>query len=178
MKIERWTLLSLCGILLLPHPAAAQDNRYYFGVAMYNPNYETSSANHRSTGVVGRLGYILSKRFAVETHFGGSIGSESNVNPAEGQAQITDFYSAFLRANAQYGFTRAYVLGGITYGKRENVPPNSTVTTKNNDSNKSFGFGVEVSDNDAFKIALEWIRYFDNQYYTVDAWNLGIVTYF
>ena len=178
MKITSWALLSLCLMILSSHPVAAQDNRYYFGAAMYNPNYETSSANHRSTGVVGRLGYILSKNFAVETHFGGSIGSESNANPAAGQAQITDFYSAFLRANAQFGFSRAYVLGGITYGERENTPPNSTVTIKNSDSNTSFGFGVEVSDNAAFKIALEWIRYFDNQNYTVDAWNLGIVTYF
>ena len=49
---------------------------------------------------------------------------------------------------------------------------------RNNDSNKSYGLGVEAYENDAISFQLEWVRYFDNRYYRVDAWNLGLVTRF
>ena len=169
------TLLSI--VTWLPQVAHAQD-KAYFGVAMLNSAYKEVGNNHRSTGLVGRLGYDFSKHIAVETHFGGSIGQESNVSTQYGEAQITDFYSAFLCLNSHFGNKRIYALGGITYGTRELRGPNSSASIRNNDSNKSYGLGVEAYENDAISFQLEWVRYFDNRYYRVDAWNLGLVTRF
>lgn len=163
--------------MLIPVVALAQ-GKAYFGVAMLNSTYKENGDNHRSTGLVGRLGYDFSKYVAVETHFGGSVGEQSNVNTTIGQARIVDFYSAFLCLNSRFGNKRVYALGGITYGTRELQGPNATAATRNNDSNKSFGFGIEAYENDAISFQLEWVRYFDNRYYRVDAWNLGLVTRF
>jgi hypothetical protein len=168
-------LLSI--VAWLPQAALAQD-KAYFGVAMLNSTYKQGGNNHRSTGLVGRLGYDFSKHIAVETHFGGNIGSESNVSTQYGEAQITDLYSAFLCLNSHFGNKRVYALGGITYGTREIKAPDSTVSTRDDDSNKSYGLGVEAYENDAVSFQLEWVRYFDNRKYRVDAWNLGLVTRF
>lgn len=177
MKRARSALLALGAVIVLPLSASAQD-KGYFGLSMFSPNYKTNGGNHRSTGLMGRLGYDLNKRFAVEAHFGGSIGSESIVNSNVGQAQMTSVYGGFARANTQFGFSQLYVLGGFVYGTREITQPNSSVSLRDNDSNKAFGFGVTVSDKGTFGVGLEWIRYFDNRYYAVNAWNLGIVNRF
>ena len=145
---------------------------------MLNSIYKENSNDHHSTGLVGRLGYELDKYLAVETHFGGSIGRQSNVSTSLGQAQITDLYSVFLCINNWIGDKRLYAMGGITYGAREYSGASSTVVTRNNDSNKSFGLGIEAYENDDISFQLEWVRYFDNRYYRVDAWNLGLVTRF
>jgi len=177
MQKAKIILVLLSVVTWLPHAAFAQ-GKAYFGVAMLNSTYKEGGNNHRSTGLVGRLGYDFSKHIAVETHFGGSIGSESNVTAQYGEAQIIDLYSAFLCLNSHFGNKRVYALGGITYGTRELRGPNSSVSVQNNDSNKSFGLGVEAYENDAISFQLEWVRYFDNRYYRVDAWNLGLVTRF
>jgi Outer membrane protein beta-barrel domain len=171
-------ILSILGFVVLAPPAAVAEDKAYFGVAMFNSTYKAGGNDHRSTGVVGRLGYDLSRHVALETHFGGSIGRESNVNTNYGQAQIIDLYSVFLCLNSHFGNKRVYALGGVTYGTRELKGSNSSAATRNADSNKSFGFGVEAYENDAISFQLEWVRYFDNRYYRVDAWNLGLVTRF
>ena len=163
--------------MLLPLAALAQ-GKTYLGLAMLNAAYQEGGDNHRSTGLVGRLGYDFSRHVAVEAHFGGDVGGQSNVSAAIGQARIVDFYSAFLCLNSRFGNKRVYALGGITYGTRELQGANASAATRNNDSNKSFGFGVEAYENDDISFQLEWVRYFDNRYYRVDAWNLGLVTRF
>jgi len=169
---------AILGILMLiPHMALAQ-GKTYFGVAMLNSTYKADGYNHRSTGLVGRLGYDFNRYFAVESHFGGDVGQQSNVSAGIGQARIVDFYSAFLCLNSHFGNKRVYALGGITYGTRELKGPNSSAAIRYNDSNKSFGLGIEAYQNDAISFQLEWVRYFDNRYYRVDAWNLGLVTRF
>lgn len=177
MSKLNFILLILGVAALAPQTVFAQD-RTYFGVAMFNSTYKAGSADHRSTGLVGRLGYDISRYFALETHFGGSIGDESNVSTNYGRAQIIDLYSAFLCLNSHFGNKRVYALGGITYGTRELKGPNSSAAVRNNDSNKSFGLGIEAYENDAISFQLEWVRYFDNRYYRVDAWNLGLITRF
>ena len=89
-------------------------------------------------------------------------------------AAMTQFEST----NSHFGNKRVYALGGITYGTRELTGSNSSVSIRNDDSNKSYGLGVEAYQNDAISFQLEWVRYFDNRYYRVDAWNLGLVTRF
>jgi hypothetical protein len=177
MKKTRIILELLIIVILLPQTVLARD-KAYFGVAMLNSTYKQDGNNHRSTGLVGRLGYDFSRYIAVETHFGGNIGQESNVSTLYGEAQITDLYSAFLCLNSHFGNKRVYALGGITYGTRELKGPNSSVSLRDSDSNKSYGLGVEAYENDAISFQLEWVRYFDNRYYRVDAWNLGLVTRF
>ena len=163
--------------MLMPEAVLAQ-SKAYFGFAMLNSAYKERGDNHRATGLTARLGYDLSRHVAVETHFGGAVGGQSNVSTAIGQARIVDFYSAFLCLNSYFGNKRIYALGGITYGTRELQGPNATAATRNNDSNKSYGVGVEAYENDAVSFQLEWVRYFDNRYYKVDAWNLGLITRF
>lgn len=167
----------ICAMALVPQVALARD-KAYFGLAMLNSTYKVGAHDHRSTGLVGRLGYELSRYFALETHFGGSVGQESNVNTSYGQGQIVDLYSAFLCLNRWFGKKRLYALAGISYGTREYKGPDPAPAVRNTDSNKSFGLGVEAYENDAIGFQLEWVRYFDNRYYRVDAWNLGLVTRF
>ena len=177
MKRTKLILTILGAVILMPQSVFARGETY-FGVAMLNSTYKAEGNNHRSTGLLGRLGHEFNRRFALETHFGGNIGQETNVSTNFGQAQIIDLYSAFLCVNSYFGNKRVYALGGITYGTRELKGPNSSVAIRNNDSNKSFGLGVEAYENDAISFQLEWVRYFDNRYYRVDAWNLGLVTRF
>ena len=171
-------MLPLLGILAFMPQAAFAKGKTYFGLAMLNSTYSEGGHDHRSTGLMGRLGYDFSRHVAVETHFGGSIGGESNVSDQFGQAQVIDQYSAFLCLNSYFGNKRVYALGGVTYGTLELQEPDSSAAVRNNDSNKSFGFGIEAYENDDISFQLEWVRYFDNASYTVDAWNLGIVTRF
>lgn len=180
------TFLTLALAAGLPRAASAIDfgdidfsvdmKKAYYGVAMFNPNYKTSTNDHRSTGLVGRLGYDISKHFAVEAHVASTIGSEAAVDTAQGEMQMSNLYGAFLRANTQYGLGRIYILGGYAHGTRTVKFPQSSY--EDDDSNKAFGFGAEISDDGMFGIGLEWIKYFDNRYYTVEAWNLGIVSRF
>lgn len=177
MKRAKLTF-TLLGILALAPSAVFAQDKVYIGLAMLNSAYNEDGHNHYSTGLVGRLGYDFTRYIAAETHFGGSIGQESNVSTAYGQAQITDLYSVFLCLNSHFGNKRVYALGGVTYGTRQLTGPNSSVATRNNDSNKSFGFGIEALENSDVSFQLEWVRYFDNRYYRVDSWNLGLLTRF
>jgi hypothetical protein len=184
-SVSYWTdmskvylILSILSVATLAPQAVFAQDKTYFGVAMLNSTYKAGGVDHRSTGLVGRLGYDISRHFAVETHFGGSIGDESNISTRYGRAQIIDLYSVFLCLNSHFGDKRVYALGGVTYGTRELKGPNSSVAIRNNDSNKSFGLGIEAYENDDISFQLEWIRYFDNRYYKVDAWNLGLITRF
>lgn len=171
-------ILSVLGIMALLPQAAFAEDKTYLGVAMLNSIYRIGGNDHRSTGLVGRLGYDMYKYLAVETQFGGDIGSQSNVSSDVGQAQISDFYSAFLRFNSRFGTTRMYALGGITYGTRELGASNSPVTIRSSGSNGSYGLGVEAYGNEAVSFQLEWVRYLGNRNYSVDGWNLGLVTRF
>jgi hypothetical protein len=170
----------LAAALLLPQLAGAADgnDRTYFGVSMLNDIYTTPQYNHRSTGLMGRLGYDFSRRLAAEVHVGGSIGPESNANTAIGRAQMDSIYSLFLRLNAYIGTKRLYGLAGMSYGTRVLSASNSAVQARNSDSNKSLGFGLEIYGNRDVSFDFELIRYFDNRYYKVDAFNLGLVTRF
>ena len=177
MKIASWALAVL-GVTFLPlQPVFAQD-KAYFGVAMFNPHYIANSVDHRSTGLMGRLGYELSKHFAMEMHFGGSIGAQTNLSNTVGRAQMDSLYGGFLRVNSHFGFARPYLLAGVTYGTRVLAPAGSSVATRDHESTKSYGLGVEFSDNQKFRVVLELVRYFDNRLYTVDAWNVGFVNHF
>jgi hypothetical protein len=178
MKTSNFILFILAIITLVVPQGASAQGKIYFGAAMLNSTYKERGDNHRSTGLVGRLGYDLTNHVAVETHFGGDVGGQSNVSTAIGQARIVDFYSAFLCLNSHFGNKRVYALGGITYGTRELGGGNATAATRNNDSNKSFGVGMEAYENNAISFQLEWVRYFDNRYYRVDAWSLGLLTRF
>ena len=171
-------ILSVMGVIVLLPQLAIAKGEAYFGVAMLNDTYKADGNNHRSTGLLGRLGYDLSRHIAVETHFGGNVGQESNISTNYGRAQFVDLYSVFLCLNSHFGNKRVYALGGITYGTRELKGRNSSAAVRNNDSNKSFGLGVEAYENDDISFQFEWVRYFDNRYYRVDAWNLGLVTRF
>lgn len=179
-KLVALTLLTLT-LAGLSRAASAIDfnvdmKKAYYGVAMFNPTYKTNSSDHRSTGLVGRLGYDISKHFALEAHAATTIGSEAAADPAQGEMQMSNLYGAFLRANTQYGLSRIYILAGYAHGTRTINMSQSGF--EDDDSNKAFGFGAEISDDGMFSLALEWIRYFDNRYYTLEAWNLGIVSRF
>ena len=172
-KLILWALLAA----LLPGTVFAE-NRIYFGVAMLNSVYSNSRYDHRSTGLMGRLGYDFSKRFAVEGHFGGGIGPESNANSNIGQAQMDSIYSAFLRLNTYIGEQRLYALAGMSYGTQLLRSSNSGAFHKNSDTNRSLGFGLEIYGNQDLSFDFQLMRYFDNRYYTVDAFSLGLVTRF
>ena len=91
---------------------------------------------------------------------------------------MSDLYSGFLRMNAQFGNKRVYALAGMSYGNALATPPGSLAAIKSNHTNKSFGLGIELHGNDEIGFDLELVRYFDNKAFTVDAFNLGLVTHF
>ncbi len=185
-KTVALTCLSLTLVAWLPSPASAIDfgkigfsldkKKAYYGVAMFNPNYKTTAKDHRSTGLLGRLGYDISKHLAVEAHVAATIGGESVVDKTQGEMQMSNLYGAFLRANTQFSMGRIYLLGGYVHGTR--VIKSLQNSFEDDDSNKAFGFGAEITDDGMFGIALDWIQYFDNRNYAVEAWNLGIVSRF
>lgn len=170
-------IISILGLLLSPQVVHAKGETY-FGLAMLNSTYAAEGNDHHATGIVGRLGYDFSRHFALETHFGGDVGQESNVSPNFGRARIVDMYSAFLCVNSYFGNKRVYALGGVSRGTRELTAPGSTVATRDSGSTKSYGLGLEAYENDDISFQLEWVRYFDSRFYQVDAWNLGLVTRF
>ena len=172
-KLILWVLVAA----LLPGTAFAE-NRIYFGVSMLNSVYTNSRYDHHSAGLMGRLGYDFSKRLAVEGHFGGSIGPESNANSSIGQAQMDSIYGAFVRLNTYIGQQRLYALAGMSYGTQKLRSSGSGMFQKNSDTNKSLGFGLEIFGNQDLSFDFQLMRYFDNRYYTVDAFNLGLVTRF
>jgi len=168
----------LAGVLLLPFGASgANNNGIYVGGSMFNSVYGEQHHDHRSTGMIGRLGYDLSRHFAVEAHVGGAIGPESNANPAVGEAQMDSVYSLFLRLNTYIGRNRVYGLGGISYGTRVLTAANGN-QVHNSDSTRSVGLGLELYGNRDISFDFQLIRYFDTRYYTVDAFNLGLLTRF
>lgn len=177
IKMTRRMLAAL-GMMIAVSPAALAQDMNYFGVAMFNSHYIANRVDHRSTGLMGRIGRDISRHFAAEVHFGGSIGPQSNLSATVGRAQIDSLYGGFVRANSAFGLTRLYLLGGITYGTRVLAATGTAAATRDHDTNKSFGFGIEFSEKGAFKLVLEGVRYFDNRYYRVDAWNVGVVTHF
>lgn len=173
-----WILIAAA---VLP-PAAAADEarggRTYFGVSMLNMIYATGGSDHRSTGLVGRLGYDLSRHLAAETHFGGSIGAESNADSAIGRAQMDSFYSLFLRLNGYLGTKRLYGLAGLSYGQRVLKPPGALSTTHSGAVSGSLGAGLEIFGNRDISFDLEVVRYFDRGHYSLSALNLGLLTRF
>ena len=179
MKAMNLLLGLLAGALLLPLGTCGGDNMgVYVGGSMFNSVYGEPHHDHRSTGLLGRLGYDLSRRFAVETHIGGAIGPEANANSSVGEAQMDSVYSLFLRLNTYLGRNRLYALGGLSYGTRLlTVGPNN-VQVRNSDSTRSVGLGLELYGNRDISFDFQLIRYFDTRYYTVDAFNVGLLTRF
>lgn len=176
MKLRGWLLLMVGAASWAPQFAAAQGN-FYLGLAMFNPSYDDDSGNHRSTGLLARAGYKLTPHLALEAQGGGSIGGQTASAPDEIRAQMSSLYAGFVRVATPFKYGSVYALGGIAYGTRVLRYPGGASFT-DQDSNKAFGVGMEVSDDGALGLSLEWMRYFDNQYYTLDAWNLGLVTHF
>ena len=178
MKRTNLIAFILIAAALVPQTASAQD-KAYFGVAMLNSIYrDAASHDHYSNGLVGRLGYDIARYLAVETHFGGSIGTESNVNNANGKGQLTDFYSAFLCLNSHFGNKRIYALGGMSYGTREFSGSASAAATRDSKTGTSYGAGIEAYHNDDISFNLEWVRYFDNSDFAMNAYNLGLLVRF
>lgn len=176
MKIMNCLILTAAMMAALPHAASARGNAY-LGLAMFNPTYKSDDGDHRSTGLMARFGYRFAPHLAVEAHGGGSIGSESGATPDDVQAQMSSLYGAFVRADTPFKYGTFYALGGYMHGTRVIKYPSGASFT-DDDSNKAFGVGMELTDDGGLGFALEFIRYFGNQYYTLDAWNLGVVTHF
>lgn len=175
MKIIRVMLIAAT-MAVLPQVVCAQGNAY-LGLSMFNPTYKDNTGSHRSTGLMARLGYRLTQHFGVEVQGGGSIGSESGATADRIEAKISSLYGGFVRAEQPFKFGTFYALGGLVQGTRVIKFPSGASFT-NDGSNKAFGAGMELTDDGVLGITLEWIRYLDNPYYTVDAWNLGVVTHF
>lgn len=175
MKSTKLICLATAMAALLSSPAYAQGDRY-LALGMLNTNYKDGDGDHRSTGLIGRIGYDLGERLALELHAGASIGDQSGADPGTRQAQMTGLAGGFLRVNTHFGFSRAYAMVGYMHGSR--VVEQSGSRLEDEDSNKAFGFGAEVSDDGALAIDLQWMHYFDNRYYSVDAWNLSILKRF
>lgn len=175
MSIVKLVLRPLLFAALLPLPAAAQD-KMYVGLAMFNSHYH-ESGDHRSTGLMARAGYTLTSRFSVEGHMGGSIGTESSADFGEFQAQISQLYGLYGRLGTPSRFGTLYLLGGYTYGQRELTAADGTVST-GNVSSPSLGAGIQFADEGALGFTFEVIRYFHASDFSVDAWNLGLVTRF
>lgn len=126
--------------------------------------------------MIGRAGYDLDKRLALEVHAGLSIGEQSGADPGTPQAQMSSLLGGFVRLNTHFGFSRAYAMLGYMHGMR--VVKQTGSRFEDDDSSKAFGFGAEVSDDGVLSIDLQWMHYFDNRYYSVDAWNLSILKRF
>lgn len=175
MNTMKLYLFALVAAALFPALAAAEGGRY-LAVGMLNTNYKDGDGDHRSTGLIGRAGYDLDKRLALEVHAGLSIGEQSGADPGTPQAQMSSLLGGFVRLNTRFGFSRAYAMLGYMHGMR--VVEQTGSRFEDDDSSKAFGFGAEVSDDGALSIDLQWMHYFDNRYYSLDAWNLSVLKRF
>lgn len=166
-------LLALSGAVL------AQDQTPYFGAQYGNVVYQEIGSNgYDLSSIVLRGGMRLSDHVAVEGRFAFGLGDDINLilgSPVK--LELNHLYGVYVMGILPLTDTaEAYGIVGYTDGELTATGPGGTVVIGDDDI--SFGIGGQVEVANDVKVTFEYMQYFNEATYDVEAITVGVVKLF
>lgn len=159
--------------------SSASDLRHYWGAAYTSGEYQYEGIGGTDiTGAQLLIGSQILPFLSIEGRAGSSLQSNTKIANVEVNTQVQYWVSAFTRLSANFDRVRPYALVGYTTGRAKASAPSLGLEASDTDQDISYGVGIELYADERTAAFVEWVKYFDTDLYTIDAWALGMSTRF
>jgi hypothetical protein len=182
--LRRWSMLLLAAAAL---PTHAADPDYYGGVMLGVTTYDEYGVGFDMTSFTGRLGYQVSRSFALEARLAAaSPGQGSGANSAYTYRvdALGSVLAKFSWQPSKDAEAYLHALLGVTAARTTTSSP-TAFDQKNNLHGGSIGLGLDLFADRTSAINIEWIQYLrgtvagsSNNTYTVSNFGIGYLQRF
>ncbi|WP_152206444.1 porin family protein [Marinobacter changyiensis] len=167
----------LTGLIITPAFAGTPDTSYA-GLQYAHSMYEDDSGFETEPGaVVGRIGHFLNEFVAIELRAGFGISDgdiELDGSDTGADSEIDALYGIYFAGHVPItGRFSVYGLLGYSGGEAT-VDYGPSGSESENDSDFSFGAGVELGITPAVSGTLEYVSYFSESDYDIEALSVGL----
>ena len=172
--MKRIIYVALINLLGLTSVHAQYPESFYLSGQYALVKYDPSGFDDAEPqALVGRFGYVISKNFSIEARAGFGVQDDDvSGNNVDIDIDVESLYGAYLVYHSNILIqSQLYAIAG--YSEVELEAEAFGTTTDDTESGASLGFGINLGN-----FNIEWIRYLDDDDYTIDAVNFGYVHYF
>jgi len=166
--------LALLALALLASTAYAANDGFYAGVNYVQVTYkETGFEKLNPSALMGRVGKEINKNVAVEGRFAVGLSEDSvTILGTKVDLEIDSFVGLYLKGMIPSGSVTPY--GVIGWGSGEVTAKAPGVSVGGDDSDISYGIGLDIAVNKGTFVNLEYGRLFKGDGFKVDALSAGI----
>jgi opacity protein-like surface antigen len=155
------------------HAAAAgvQKPGIYVGGGLTDTTFEIDgvSGDASPTALFARIGYQINEYIAAEARLGGGLDSDKFHGI---KTEIEDFYGAYAKVGVPTTVgLYPYALVGLTHGELK--ASYGGYSDKQDDSDVSFGIGVDYWFDSNFSIGVEYMKYLETSDYKITGLSIG-----
>lgn len=162
-------------LALFAAPAVAQEGLYW-GVLGTGVFYDDDVVDERwePVGLTAKVGQRFTDRVALEGRVGATSDDTQTVLGLDVDVKVDYYAAAFGRFDVTTGDAKLYGLLGLTHGELSADIDSLGLGDSETETDFSFGAGLDLYATDNLAITAEYIRHFDDDDYTIDAFNLGV----
>lgn len=156
----------------------AADMKSYTGLNYMFISYEPDGVSDIDLGAFGlKLGVDINDYIGVEMRAGLGVDDDTvNVLGVDVDVEINYFYSVYARP--KYRMNQIQIYGLLGFTKAELEASAFGVSVEEDDTDFSYGLGLEWFFNDNASASIEYMQLFDESDYEVESFNIGLTYYF
>jgi len=183
-KIIICALLFICFSSAYASETRDERNKFYLGANL--GSYQDVLQDDALGGSL-QIGYDLHKFIAIESQLGLTYDSykETAGGSTVSATSLVSYASIYLRGNLRFDTFTLFALGGYSYVRNDfkfevspPIPPFESIDDYTDESDVSYGAGIDLYGNDTTALSFKWMRIIDmGDQGELDVWMLGFTHY-
>lgn len=189
MKNKLVYITLACSLLMFNHLAIAQPYGDYYAGAQYaqgDYNEKGLSANFEPSMVVGRFGKFFNPHVAVEARLGMGLDEDTQFIPEQGLAgidgtlELNSLIGIFLTGHLNLtDSSSVYAIVGTSRAEAEaSAPAFPADSSTDTESDLSYGAGANIGILNNIALNIEYMQYFDADYFDLSTVAVGVLVRF
>jgi len=164
----------VASLLFVATNAYAANDGFYAGVNYAHTTYKESGFEKLNpSAVMARIGKEINKNVAVEGRLAVGLSEDSiTISGTKVDLEIDNFFGVYIKGMIPSGSVTPY--GVLGWGTGEVTASAPGVTVGGDDSDISYGVGLDVAVSKDTFVNVEYSRLFKGDGFKVDALSLGI----
>ena len=176
----RKSVITLLSLMASTSAVAQTAGETYLGGQISQIAYdEDGFSEAKPTAIVGRLGYFLTDRFALETRLGFGLADDTiDAYGFDIDVEVDSLIGFYGLGNLPLGNVfSVYALAGVTRGELT-AEVDGISSASGDDSGFSYGGGVQARFNESVSAHIEYMSYLDESDYSVTGLSVGLNVHF
>lgn len=186
MKNKLAYITLACSLLLFNHPVIAQPYGDYYAGAQYakgDYDEEGISANFEPSMVVGRFGKLFNPHVAVEARLGMGLDEDTQFIPElgiDGKLELNSLIGIYLSGHLNLTASSSLyaIVGSSRVEAEASAPALPTAGSTETESDLSYGVGANIGIFNNIALNIEYMQYFDADYFDLSTIAVGVLVRF